>query len=95
MHRNFAWPAWTRGCLFVNRRKRAPNASVLFDKFHMLRPLGEALDKARKTEYARLTGKERKFIKGEGFRTPPLMRRRGLDAGPAFESLPWTKPRAG
>jgi hypothetical protein len=30
----------------------APNASVLFDKFHILRHLGEALDKVRKTEYA-------------------------------------------
>ena len=45
----------------------APNASVLFDKFHILRHLGEALDKVRKTEYARLTGKERRFIKGQKY----------------------------
>lgn len=31
----------------------APQASILFDKFHILRQLGEALDKGRKSEYAR------------------------------------------
>jgi transposase len=35
----------------------APQASILFDKFHVLRHLGEALDEVRKSEYARLTGK--------------------------------------
>ena len=34
----------------------APQASVLFDKFHVLRHLGEALDAVRKSEYARLSG---------------------------------------
>ena len=29
----------------------APNAAILFDKFHVLRHLGEALDKVRKSEY--------------------------------------------
>jgi len=44
-------------------RERAPQAAVLFDKFHIIRHLGEALDKVRKTEYARLSGKGRRFIK--------------------------------
>jgi hypothetical protein len=30
-------------------RERAPQAAVLFDKFHIMRHLGEALDKVRKT----------------------------------------------
>jgi transposase len=30
----------------------APQAAVLFDKFHVMRHLGEALDKVRKAEYA-------------------------------------------
>src|SRR4030066_2511419 len=34
----------------------APQASILFDKFHVLRHLGEALDKGRTSEYARLAG---------------------------------------
>jgi transposase len=45
----------------------APNAAILFDKFHVLRHLGEALDKVRKQEYARLTGDKRKFIKGQKY----------------------------
>jgi transposase len=45
----------------------APQASILFDKFHVLRHLGDALDKVRKSEYARLTGKKRRFIKGQKY----------------------------
>ena len=45
----------------------APNAAILFDKFYILRHLGDALDKVRKTEYARLTGDKRKFIKGQKY----------------------------
>jgi transposase len=45
----------------------APKAAILFDKFHVLRHLGEALDKVRKQEYARVTGSKRKFIKGQKY----------------------------
>ena len=45
----------------------APQAAILFDKFHVLRHLGEALDKVRKQEYARVTGTKRKFIKGQKY----------------------------
>lgn len=48
-------------------RVRAPNADILFDKFHVLRHLGEALDKVRKAEYARVTGDPRRFIKGQKY----------------------------
>lgn len=47
--------------------QNAPQAAILFDKFHILRHLGEALDKVRKSEYARLSGKSRKFIKGQKY----------------------------
>lgn len=47
--------------------RNAPQAAILFDKFHILRHLGEALDKVRKKEYARLTGKNQKFIKGQKY----------------------------
>jgi transposase len=46
---------------------KAPQAAILFDKFHVLRHLGEALDKIRKMEYARVTGPKRKFIKGQKY----------------------------
>ena len=36
----------------------APQAAILFDKFHVMRHLGEALDQVRKNEYARLQGRE-------------------------------------
>lgn len=53
---------------FRNSTKtNAPQAAILFDKFHILRHLGEALDKIRKQEYARLTGDKRKFIKGQKY----------------------------
>jgi transposase len=53
---------------FRNSTKtHAPQASILFDKFHVLRHLGEALDSVRKSEYARLSGKDRRFIKGQKY----------------------------
>jgi transposase len=45
----------------------APQASILFDKFHVMRHLGEALDQVRKSEYARLRGKDRSVIKGQKY----------------------------
>jgi transposase len=53
---------------FRNATKdKAPQAAILFDKFHIMRHLGEALDKVRKTEYARLSGRNRRFIKGQKY----------------------------
>ena len=46
---------------------QAPQAAILFDKFHVIRHLGEALDKVRKSEYARLSGNDRRFIKGQKY----------------------------
>jgi transposase len=48
-------------------REKAPRAAILFDKFHILRHLGEALDKVRKAEYVRVGGKDRRFIKGQKY----------------------------
>ena len=48
-------------------RRCVPWAAILFDKFHVLRHLGEALDQVRKSEYARLRGSERRFIKGQKY----------------------------
>lgn len=47
--------------------EHAPQAAILFDKFHVMRHLGEALDKVRKAEYARLSGKDRRYIKGQKY----------------------------
>jgi transposase len=45
----------------------APEAAILFDKFHIMRHLSDALDAVRKAEYARLSGKDRRFIKGQKY----------------------------
>jgi transposase len=45
----------------------APQATILYDKFHVLRHLQDALDKVRKREYGRLSGPGRRFIKGQRF----------------------------
>ena len=51
----------------TSTQSHAPNAAILFDKFHVMKHLGEALDKIRKSEYARLEGKQRHFIKGQKY----------------------------
>lgn len=48
-------------------RKNAPQSAILYDKFHVIRHLGEALDKVRKMEYARLSGEDRTYIKGQKY----------------------------
>lgn len=48
-------------------KKNIPQAAILYDKFHVMRHLGEAMDKVRKSEYARLSGKNRQFIKGQRY----------------------------
>ncbi len=47
--------------------ERAPQAAILFDKFHIMRHLNDALDKVRKMEYARLQGEDRRYIKGQKY----------------------------
>ena len=58
------WKAFRNSTL---KPGNAPQAEILYDKFHVLRHLQEALDKVRKSEYARLTGPGRRFIKGQKF----------------------------
>ena len=62
---------------YNSTRKHAPQAAILFDKFHVIRHLNEALDKVRKREYARLSGRDRRFIKGQKYTL--LSRRENLD----------------
>jgi transposase len=50
-----------RFAYYVGQRCRA----ALFDKFHVIRHLGEALDAVRKSEYGRLQGRRRRYIKGQ------------------------------
>lgn len=47
--------------------KNAPKAAILYDKFHVIRHLGKALDQVRKEEYRRLVGEDRSYIKGQKY----------------------------
>ncbi len=46
---------------------RAPQAAILYDKFHVMRHLADALDEVRKSEYRRLSGRDRSYIKGQKY----------------------------
>jgi transposase len=45
----------------------APQALIMFDKFHVVKHLGDALDAIRRSEYKRVTGEDRSFIKGQRY----------------------------
>jgi transposase len=47
--------------------RNAPQARVIFDTFHIMRHLGDALDEVRRREYRRLAAKDRAFIKGQRY----------------------------
>ena len=68
-------------------RKNAPKASVLYDKFHVMRHLGDALDTIRKEEYARLKGKDRSFIKGQKYTLLSNWENLTLDGKKALKKL--------
>lgn len=48
-------------------KKHAPQSAILFDKFHIMNHLSKAMDKVRVEEYKRVSGKQRKFIKGQRY----------------------------
>ena len=58
------WKPFRRSTL---KPGNAPQAAILYDKFHILRHLGEAIDAVRKSEYNRLGGADRRFLKGQKY----------------------------
>lgn len=48
-------------------QENAPQAAILYDKFHVIKHLGDALNEVRKNEYKRVSGEEREFIKGQRY----------------------------
>jgi transposase len=58
------WQAFRTSTL---KKGNAPQATILYDKFHILKHLGEAMDNVRKREYGRLSGTDRRFIKGQRY----------------------------
>ncbi len=68
-------------------QERAPQAAILFDKFHVMRHLGKALDQVRKSEYARLSGKERRYIKGQKYTLLSRKENLSLEGRTALKAL--------
>lgn len=57
------WPAFEAATA-----RHVPQAAILYDKFHVLRHLSDAMDEVRKAEYRRLTDQdERKYLKGQKY----------------------------
>jgi transposase len=67
------WKAFRNSTL---KEGHAPQARIIYDKFHVMSHLGKAMDEVRRKEYARLTGKDRRFIKGQRYNL--LSRRENL-----------------
>ena len=68
-------------------RAHAPQAAILFDKFHIIAHLGKALDTVRKSEYARLSGDKRRFIKGQKYTLLSHRENLDLDGKRALKTL--------
>jgi len=47
--------------------KNAPKAQIVYDRFHIIGHLSQALDLVRRSEYKRVNEKERRFIKGQRY----------------------------
>jgi len=67
--------------------KNVPETSILYDKFHILKHLSEAMDKVRKAEYNRVNGEERSYIKGHRYTLLSHRENLSLDGRKALKKL--------
>jgi len=51
----------------VSTEEHCPNARIHYDHFHIAKHLGTAIDEIRRSEYARLDGVKRSYIKGSRY----------------------------
>jgi transposase len=73
---------------FANSTQRkAPQAAIMYDKFHVMRHLNDALDIVRKREYARLADEDRQYIKGQKYTLLSHWRNISLDGRVALKTL--------
>jgi transposase len=68
-------------------REYAPQAEIVFYKFHILRHLNDALDEVRRSEYARVQGRQRRFIKGNRYTLLAHRENLDLDGRAALNTL--------
>ena len=76
------WKAFTK-----STQNNAPGVAIIYDKFHVMRHLGNALDKVRKKEYARLSGTDRSYIKGQKYTLLSNRENLTLDGKKALKKL--------
>jgi len=48
-------------------RKNSPQAAIMYDRFHVIKHLNNAMDAVRKSEYQRVSKEEKKYIKGQKY----------------------------
>lgn len=58
------WPPYIAS---TRKHLSIADEKIVFDKFHIMKHLGEALDEVRKSEYGRLKGRDRTYIKGQKY----------------------------
>lgn len=58
------WKAFRKSTL---KPGNAPQARIVYDKFHIIGHLGKAIDLVRKSEYKRVAGDDRRYIKGKKY----------------------------
>lgn len=58
---------WTAFRNSTRKAGNAPEALIVYDKFHVMKHLSVAMDAVRRQEYARLVGSDRRFIKGQRY----------------------------
>lgn len=68
-------------------KKHSPNAEILFDKFHVITHLNDALDDVRRKEYSRLSGDKRSYIKGQRYTLLSNKENLDLDGKKSLEKL--------
>jgi transposase len=67
--------------------RNLPDARIVFDKFHVMRHLADALDEVRRSEYRRLAGKDRSYIKGNRYVLLSSRENLSLDGRNALKKL--------
>lgn len=78
------WKAFRKS---TRKQGNAPRAKILYDKFHVVAHLQKAMDQVRKSEYARLKGKGRQYIKGQRYTLLSHKRNLSLEGRKALKVL--------
>jgi transposase len=78
------WQAFRHSTLKIGN---APQAKILYDKFHVVGHLQKAMDQVRRNEYARLKGKDRSYIKGHRYTLLSHKRNLSLQGRKALKAL--------